>query len=239
MSEVLSKEREHYVLDNLKLIHKVLSQMNIRQSNRNYEDYYSAGCLGLTKAAIRYDESMGTEFSSYAVPYIKGYIIQDINIMSHPDRISRAVQEYQVKYDKYKSTHPTMKESEIHDVLGLSSYYRKLVGENRFTTVSIEALSAEFEVIEDPDSLRYVDELMDKEIADQILKSIRKVTQRSNPRSQAMYEEYITRLADNDPITYDEIAHKYGVSRQRAHQVITKMNDKVKAILGGSNSGKM
>lgn len=37
-----------------------------------YDDIYQAGCLGLYKAAVRYDEKYNTAFSTYAVPVIIG-----------------------------------------------------------------------------------------------------------------------------------------------------------------------
>ena len=39
-----------------------------------YEELYAAGCLGLTKAVNRFDESMGCRFSTYAFPVIMGEI---------------------------------------------------------------------------------------------------------------------------------------------------------------------
>ena len=40
----------------------------------DYEELYSAGCLGLVKAADRFDETRGNCFSTYAVPMILGEI---------------------------------------------------------------------------------------------------------------------------------------------------------------------
>ncbi len=40
-----------------------------------YEELFSAGCLGLAKAVERFDESLwGLKFSTYAVPVILGEI---------------------------------------------------------------------------------------------------------------------------------------------------------------------
>ncbi len=39
-----------------------------------YDDLFQAGCLGLMKAAERFDESRGLKFSTYAVPVILGEI---------------------------------------------------------------------------------------------------------------------------------------------------------------------
>lgn len=42
--------------------------------NSDYDDIFQAGCLGLTRAAKRFDPKFGTKFSSYAVPFILGEI---------------------------------------------------------------------------------------------------------------------------------------------------------------------
>ena len=39
-----------------------------------YDDLYSAGCMGLVKACDNFDESRGVCFSTYAVPVILGEI---------------------------------------------------------------------------------------------------------------------------------------------------------------------
>ena len=39
---------------------------------RDSEDLYQLGCVGFLKAIEGYDESYGTQFSTYAVPKISG-----------------------------------------------------------------------------------------------------------------------------------------------------------------------
>lgn len=43
-------------------------------NSSDYEDIFQAGCVGLTRAAKRFNPSFGTKFSSYAVPFILGEI---------------------------------------------------------------------------------------------------------------------------------------------------------------------
>ena len=45
-----------------------------RESGIEYEELYSAGCLGLVKAANAFDPERGVCFSTYAVPVILGEI---------------------------------------------------------------------------------------------------------------------------------------------------------------------
>lgn len=61
-----------FIEDNLGLVH--LCANRFRGKGIEYEDMYSAGCIGLLKAAKAFDESRGVRFSTYAVPVILGEI---------------------------------------------------------------------------------------------------------------------------------------------------------------------
>lgn len=61
-----------------------------------YEELFSAGCLGLAKAVERFDESRGLKFSTYAVPVILGEI-KRIFRDGGSVRVSRTLKELSVK----------------------------------------------------------------------------------------------------------------------------------------------
>ena len=46
----------------------------INQCNESYEDLLQVGCLGLIRAIERFDLTKGYDFSSFAIPYIRGEI---------------------------------------------------------------------------------------------------------------------------------------------------------------------
>ncbi len=64
--------KESLVTENLRLVHMCANRF--RDRGIEYEELYSAGCLGLVKAAGNFDESLGFAFSTYAVPVIFGEI---------------------------------------------------------------------------------------------------------------------------------------------------------------------
>lgn len=68
-------------LSNEKLVHKVYNDVIGLSSNwfKNFhgDDVKSSGFIGLYVACQRYDESMA-EFSTFAVPYIRGYMLKYI-----------------------------------------------------------------------------------------------------------------------------------------------------------------
>lgn len=64
--------RDELILNNLGLVGSCASRF--LGKGIDYEDLYSAGCIGLIKAADRFDETLGFAFSTYAVPSILGEI---------------------------------------------------------------------------------------------------------------------------------------------------------------------
>lgn len=66
---------EDLILENQALINFVISQMRLKC---NREEYFSAGQIGLIKAANTYDESKGIKFSTYAGRCIEHEIFREI-----------------------------------------------------------------------------------------------------------------------------------------------------------------
>lgn len=63
-------EKDAFVTQNLGLVHSLAHRLKGR--GIEYEELYSAGCVGLVKAMEGFDESRGLKFSTYAVPVILG-----------------------------------------------------------------------------------------------------------------------------------------------------------------------
>ena len=64
--------RESFIERNLGLGHSCAGRF--RGRGIEYDDLYSAGCIGLVKACDNFDEERGVRFSTYAVPVILGEI---------------------------------------------------------------------------------------------------------------------------------------------------------------------
>ena len=64
--------RSAFIEQNLGLVHACAGRF--RGRGIEYDDLYSAGCMGLVKACDGFDESRGVCFSTYAVPVILGEI---------------------------------------------------------------------------------------------------------------------------------------------------------------------
>ncbi len=66
------QDKNTMVEENLGLVH--LCANKFRGRSIEYEELYSAGCVGLVKAVNAFDETLGYKFSTYAVPVILGEI---------------------------------------------------------------------------------------------------------------------------------------------------------------------
>ena len=68
----MNSQKSAFVEQNLGLVH--LCANRFRGRGIEYDDLYSAGCIGLMKAVSAFDEGRGLKFSTYAVPVILGEI---------------------------------------------------------------------------------------------------------------------------------------------------------------------
>ena len=64
--------RDVFIEQNLGLVHACAGRFKGR--GVEYDDLYSAGCMGLVKAYDGFDQERGVQFSTYAVPVILGEI---------------------------------------------------------------------------------------------------------------------------------------------------------------------
>ena len=65
-------QRDAFIEQNLGLVHACAGRF--RGRGMEYDDLYSAGCMGLIKAYDNFEEERGLRFSTYAVPVILGEI---------------------------------------------------------------------------------------------------------------------------------------------------------------------
>ncbi len=114
--------RDELILNNLGLVGSCASRFIGK--GVDYEDLYSAGCVGLIKAADRFQEDLGFAFSTYAVPSILGEIkriFRDggaVKISRSLKEKARALAIVKEKYEKENGFEPTV--SELANLLGIT-----------------------------------------------------------------------------------------------------------------------
>ncbi len=117
----MNKTDNKFIQDNLGLVHSLAARFKGR--GIEYEELFAAGCEGLVKAGIGFDESRGLKFSTYAVPVILGEIkrlFRDGGAV----KVSRSLKELSLKVTavqaelRSRGTEPEL--SEIAEVLGIT-----------------------------------------------------------------------------------------------------------------------
>lgn len=76
--------------DSIRLVRAVAHDIAKRIPHADLDDLVSAGTVGLMRAAERFDESRGLAFSTYAVPLIRGAILDELRSRAWSTRGARA-----------------------------------------------------------------------------------------------------------------------------------------------------
>lgn len=86
--------RDTFIEKNLGLVHACAGRF--RGRGIEYDDLFSAGCMGIVKAYDAFDEERGVQFSTYAVPVILGEI-KKLFRDGGQVKVSRSVKELSIK----------------------------------------------------------------------------------------------------------------------------------------------
>ncbi len=118
------KTRNQLVKLNLGLVKKIAYSIG-RQCAEPYEDLQQIGYLGLIRAIERYNPFLGSAFSSFAIPYIRGEILHYLRDRSNLMKIPRRWQDLAKKGAKIRKKHLTKTgnhptDLEIAQLLGVS-----------------------------------------------------------------------------------------------------------------------
>lgn len=112
--------RQPLAEENLGLVH--LCANKFRGRGIDYEDLYSAGCLGLLKAVKAFDVNRGVKFSTYAVPVILGEIKRlfreggSVHVSRSLKDLSMKLQKVCSEFAQVNGREPTI--SELADITG-------------------------------------------------------------------------------------------------------------------------
>ena len=104
--------RETFIEENLGLVHSCAGRFKGR--GIEYDDLYSAGCMGLVKAYDGFDEERGVCFSTYAVPVILGEIKKlfrdggTVKVSRSLKELGLKINEVRDRYMKQEGGEPTI-----------------------------------------------------------------------------------------------------------------------------------
>lgn len=168
--------------ENLGLVH--LCANKFRGRGIEYEELYSAGCIGLLKAVKAFDSSRGAKFSTYAVPVILGEIkrlFRDGGAV----RVSRSLKDLSLKIQKicedFRSNEG--REPTIREISAISGADEAAVSDALNAALTPVSLTVPDE---NGDEFEIPSEAPDEEIVD--LLALRQIMARLEPRDRALLE---------------------------------------------------
>jgi RNA polymerase primary sigma factor len=231
--------RNSLIENNIKLVHKVASwYLTFMNHKLSYDDLVSEGVIGLIKAIEKHDVRKGTQFSTYAVWWIRQAIIRAIldtgttvripvhmfelilkvkkaenrYLMNHqeliPDVICEQLGITRKMYDKAKSVE--------HQFLSLTSLDQYVSEEDQETALG-DFVSGEYRFVVGGLPEKYHDPSLLVEQND-IRARLFDILQMLTPRERAVIIERFG-LLNNTPKTLEEISKQYGVTRERIRQI--------------------
>lgn len=225
--EVLTADREHYVLDNLNLVHHIVHKY-IKPRPEEYEDCYQEGCVGLTLAAIRFKEELGYQFSTYAVPLIIGTIKRYLRDTRPLVKYSRKMIDLYTKIQQLKFEGLDDGQILKHLNLGSAMYFDIL---NMYNTTSLDYELDEDSSLTVADTLGVYDEEPNLDEGE-FEKSLESVVKNMSGIYRAIYEEYIYSLyCGEEKLTQNYFAKKYGISQAQVSRILKKLNKLYKTVL--------
>lgn len=134
-------ERDRFISENLGLVHCCAAKF--RGRGIEYEDLYSAGCIGLLKAYDRFDKSLGYKFSTYAVPVILGEI-RGLFRTGGAVKVSRRLKELSLKINKIRQqlNNESGRSPTITELAEITGESEELIAQAIDSSVTVLSLSS-------------------------------------------------------------------------------------------------
>ncbi len=225
------------VTTNLRLVVKIA--LEYKNAYHNVLDLIQEGNVGLMKAVSNYDPYKGTRLSYYASWWIRSYVLKFLldnfrlvkvgttqaqkklfyNLMREKDRLeAQGIQ----AGPKLLADTLHVKEKDVAEMsLRLSS---------RGGEYSIDQPVGDDDARSPRDSLVDPGEAADENIAQKQLKEIladhiSEFVQSLNEKERIVFQE---RLMNEDPKTLQEVADQFGITRERARQIESKVIEKLR-----------
>jgi RNA polymerase sigma-32 factor len=226
------------VTSHLRLVAKIA--MGYRGYGLPISEAISEGNVGLMQAVKRFEPDKGFRLATYAMWWIKAaiqeYILRSWSLVKMGTTVNQKKLFFNLR--KAKSRISALEEGDLHpdqvqliagqlgvteqDVVDMN---RRLAGDVSLNApIGEEGNSGEWQDWLIDDSASQESRLAENEETDNRRKALGEALTVLNERERRIFEG--RRLAD-EPITLDELAHEYGVSRERVRQIEVHAFEKV------------
>ncbi|MGM0500160.1 MAG: sigma-70 family RNA polymerase sigma factor [Bacillota bacterium] len=225
--------REKIILEHIDLVRYAAGRIMVMlPDNIEREDLESYGIIGLIEAIEKFDYKRGYSFSTFAVPRIKGEIIDYLrrkdwlpnNMRSQLKKLQQAKIDLKAEKDKIK-----VSEDALSKATNISSERIKTLEYYQNLSESI-SLSTDFDGIElieiiAADLEKAVDKLAREEAVDLLAKTIDRLSQKERLLVSLYYYEELTQV---------EIAEVMNISPARVSQIHSQTISRLRGMLSRS-----
>ena len=206
----------------------------------DYEDILSYGTIGLIEALVRFDDSKGVKFETYAISRIRGAIIDNLRSL---DRLPRSVRQKIKRLEQVTvamtaelGREPT--DQELALAMGMSrEQYNQMLVDSSWVTVSLDGLldrddnndgSGATEMPADPNEEDFTRRLEKRQMLDALSGAVKALPER---------EWLIVSLYYKDEMTMKEIAQILEISESRVCQLHGRALSRLRARLARERTG--
>ncbi len=194
------------------------------------QDLITEGNIGLIKAAQRFDETKGFKFISYAVWWIRQSILQAIaeqsrivrlplNKIAHISKVNKMIskieQDMEKELDEYEIAEACdMSIDEVREAMLFNARNASLDA----PVSNTEDAATLLELLPESDETYHPDKELDKE---SLKEDLRRVIQTLPPRDAEILSDAYG-LNGGFPLSLEELARKYNLSKERVRQIKDK-----------------
>lgn len=231
--EKASSLRDELMVKYLGLVHYVVNKLfKTMPSNVDREDLVNIGVIGLSEALERYNPYYGIKFETYAIPRIRGAIIDELrkqdwiprSLRSKSNKIKKVVEELEQASPGHVS------DQAVAGLLGISEseYHQWQSQLNRTSLISLDKPNPNFddhnlyEAIEDTSYSNPIEAIEDEEMKEVLAKAIKQLPEKSRLAITLYYYEHLT---------FKEIGNILNVSESRISQIHSETIDRLKRAL--------
>jgi RNA polymerase sigma factor for flagellar operon FliA len=225
-------DKEKLVMDYLPLVKYVVDRLPVASLPQvSREDLISSGVIGLLKALESFDPSRGVKFKTYAIPRIRGAIVDELRRLDWVPRSLRKkadlLEKIHSSLERKLGRTPTDKELSRELNISQEDLYKLYTRVNYFFHISLNSETQEegrslIEKIASPDAQDPVEILKREEMR----KILKKVLEELPVR-----ERMVIVLYYYEELTLKEIGHILGISESRVSQIHGKVILKLRSAL--------
>jgi len=233
-----SLARQQLIEQYLGLVKYVVNKLKINlPPSVQHDDLIQIGVIGLCEAIERFDSSLGIKFETYAIPRIKGCIIDEIrkidwvprSLRNKKSLITNKMSEFDQKHSGDYSDEDVAKSLDI-SLKKLNKWQKQI---NLFNVTSLDRPITEnegnnlYEVVEDNSIDTYEEEIERQEMKSLLLTAINKLPEKSRLAITLYYYE---------KLNFKEIAEILNISESRVSQIHSQTIRNLKNNMAGAVS---